>query len=136
MRPAKAAPAKRPWRVGLGGRSRRTGRASEWVAALYLMAKGYRILGFRLKTRAGEIDILARRGSVLAVVEVKRRSTLDAALTALTSNQHARLLAAGRSVARGRRGLATLSLRIDTVALAPRRFPRHVRGVGPPGRPG
>ena len=40
------------------------------------MAKGYRILGFRLKTPPGEIDLLAQRGRTLAVVEVKRRATL------------------------------------------------------------
>jgi putative endonuclease len=43
------------------------------VAALWLMAKGYRILGFRLATPLGEIDLLAQRGKVLAVVEVKQQ---------------------------------------------------------------
>ena len=66
---------KRGWRVALGAVSHRLGHRSEWLAAAWLMAKGYQVLGFRLKTRAGEIDILARRGKVLAVVEVKRRAT-------------------------------------------------------------
>lgn len=118
-----------PWRRRLGGRSRREGRAAEWIAAALLMLKGYRILGFRLKSRAGEIDILARRGRVLAVVEVKRRATMESALLALTPRQHARLLASGQAVARGRPSLAGLELRLDMVALAPGRFPRHLRGV-------
>jgi putative endonuclease len=122
-------PAKRLWRVALGGRARREGRGAEWIAAVWLMAKGYRILGFRLRSRLGEIDILARRGPVLAVVEVKRRTTLDAALVALSPAQRERLLAAGRAVARGRRSLAGLELRLDMVALAPGRFPRHLRGL-------
>jgi len=122
-------PVKRLWRVALGQRARREGRGAEWVAALWLMAKGYRILGFRLKSRAGEIDILARRGRVLAVVEVKRRATLEGALAAVTGAQRERLLAAGRAVARGRRSLAGLDLRLDMVALAPGRFPRHLRGL-------
>ena len=117
------------WRRALGGRSRREGRGAEWIAAVWLMLKGYRILGFRLASRAGEIDILARRGRVLAVVEVKRRATLEAAMLALHPEQHRRLLAAGAAVARSRRSLAGLELRIDMVALAPGRIPRHLRAI-------
>jgi putative endonuclease len=123
----------RPWRRTLGGRSRREGRGAEWIAAAWLMLKGYQILGFRLKSRAGEIDILARRGRVLAVVEVKRRPTLEAAMSAVSPDQQARLLAAGAAVMRGRRSLGGLDLRIDMVALAPKRFPRHLRGVASEG---
>lgn len=130
LRPAP--PPRRPkagWRRALGGRSHRQGHDAEWLAALWLMLKGYQILAFRLKGRGGEIDILARRGRVLAVVEVKRRATLEAALLALGPEQHRRLAAAGQAVARGRPGVSGLNLRIDMVALAPRRFPRHLRGV-------
>jgi putative endonuclease len=121
--------AKRGWRVALGAVSHRLGHRSEWWAAALLMARGYQILGFRLKTRAGEIDILARRGRVLAVVEVKRRARLEDALMALGPDQYDRLLSAGRSVLRQRPSLAGHVLRIDVVALAPGRFPRHRRGV-------
>jgi len=129
VRAPKVARAKRGWRVALGAVSHRLGHRSEWLAAAWLMAKGYQVLGFRLKTRAGEIDILARRGRVLAVIEVKRRATLEAAMTALGPDQYDRLLAAGRSVLRQRPSLAGHVLRIDMVALAPGRFPRHRRGV-------
>lgn len=125
-------PPRRPkagWRRALGGRSHRQGHDAEWLAALWLMLKGYQILAFRLKGRGGEIDILARRGRVLAVVEVKRRVTMEAALAALGPEQHRRLATAGQAVARGRPGLSGLNLRIDMVALAPGRFPRHLRGV-------
>ena len=125
---------RRGWRVALGGAARRAGHRSEWLAAAWLMVRGYQILGFRLKTRAGEIDILARRGQVLAVVEVKRRATLEAALSALGPDQYDRLLAAGRSVLRQRPSLAGHVLRIDMVALAPGRFPRHRRGIAARGR--
>ena len=126
--------AKRGWRVALGAVSHRLGHRSEWLAAAMLMARGYQVLGFRLKTRAGEIDILARRRRVLAVVEVQRRATLEQALAALTANQYDRLLAAGRSVLRQRPSLAGHVLRIDMVALAPGRLPRHRRGVEPFGK--
>lgn len=126
------APVRRPkaaWRQARGGAAFRSGHAAEWIAAILLMAKGYQILGFRLKSRAGEIDLLARRGRVLAVVEVKRRQTLAAARLALKPAQHDRLIAAGEAIRRNRPALQCLDLRIDMVALAPGRFPRHLRGV-------
>jgi putative endonuclease len=124
---------KAAWRQALGSRAFRQGHASEWTAAAFLMFKGYQILGFRLKGRGGEIDILARRGRVLAVVEVKRRATMEAALAAMTPEQHQRLLLSGRSVLHGRPSLAGHELRIDMVALAPGRFPRHVSAISFPG---
>ncbi len=131
-RVAKPVTPKRPkaaWRMALGGRAFREGHAAEWVAAAWLMAKGYRILGFRLKTPGAEIDILAQRGRVLAVVEVKRRATAEAAEVALGSRQLAQLRLAGEKVLRQRPGLKGLLLRIDTVTLAPGHFPRHRRGL-------
>ena len=93
------------------------------------MLKGYQVLGFRLKSRAGEIDLLARRGRVLAVVEVKRRATLEAAVLALKPDQAGRLRTAAEALRRNRPALQSLELRIDMVALAPGRFPRHLRAV-------
>ena len=126
------APIRRPkaaWRQAKGGTAFRSGHAAEWIAAVFLMAKGYQVLGFRLKGRGGEIDLLARRGRVLAVVEVKRRATLEAATLSLKPTQFDRLRAAGEAVRRNRPALQPLELRIDMVALAPGRFPRHLRGV-------
>lgn len=136
--PRVAARPKAAWRQVLGARAHRRGHGAEWLAAVWLMMRGYQILAFRMRSRAGEIDILARRGPVLAVVEVKQRATLEAALNAVSPDQHQRLLAAGRAVLRGRPGLTGLHLRIDMVALAPGRIPRHVRGLdpGPTSEPG
>ena len=119
----------RAWRSDLGGRSRGAGRRAEWIAALLLMAQGYQILGFRLPSRAGEIDILARQGRRLVVVEVKRRQTIEAALQALTVEQRRRLLTAGQMIQRGRPQWRKLDLALDMVALAPGRFPRHARNL-------
>lgn len=116
-------------RVATGGRSFRQGHAAEWIAALWLMAKGYRILGFRLKAPGAEIDILAQRGRTLVVVEVKRRASADAADQALQADQRERLRLAGERVLRQRPGLKGLVLRVDTVTLSPGRFPRHRRGL-------
>ena len=48
-----------------GGAARRSGRRAEVWAALVLLLRGYRILGFRLRTRQGEIDLLALKGCTL-----------------------------------------------------------------------
>ena len=109
-----------------GAAARLSGRRQEIVAALWLMAKGYRILGFRLRTPAGEIDLLAQRGGVLAVVEVKSRTTIEAALEAVAPAQRERLRRAGRALASRRPGLMRLNVRLDLVALAPRAWPRHI----------
>ena len=96
------------------------------VAALWLMLKGYRILGFRLKTPEAEVDLLVQRGRVLAVVEVKSRATLEAALEAVGAVQRDRLRRAGRALAARRSGLGRLNVRLDIVALAPGSWPRHI----------
>ncbi|MEH6677174.1 YraN family protein [Phenylobacterium sp.] len=108
-----------------GALARRSGRRAEAWAALWMMAKGYRILGFRLRTRLGEIDLLAQKGRVLAVVEVKSRTTLEAALAAVTPEQRDRLRRAGQAAAGARPRLKDLAVRLDLIALAPGRLPRH-----------
>ena len=102
-----------------GRAARASGRRAEVVAALWLMAKGYRILGFRLKTPFGEIDLLAG-------VEVKTRATLEASLAAVGAEQRSRLRRGLRFVAGKRRGLADATIRLDLMALAPGRLPRHI----------
>ena len=113
-------------RARRGREARRSGRSAEVLAALWLMAKGYRILGLRLRTPQAEIDLLARRGRVLAVVEVKRRTSLAAALDAVTPLQRERLVRAARSLAGRRRALSDLQVRLDLFALAPGARPRHI----------
>lgn len=113
-------------RQARGALARKVGRRAEVLAALWLMAKGYRILGFRLATPLGEIDLLAQRGPVLAVVEVKQRTTIEDALDAVTPTQRERLRRAAAHLAAHRAGLRDLGVRLDLVALAPGRAPRHL----------
>ena len=112
-------------RQARGAAARTAGRRAEVWAALWLMAKGYRILGFRLRTPQGEIDLQAQRGQVLAVVEVKQRATLQAALEAVSETQRERLRRAGRAIAARRPSLQNMAVRIDLIALAPGRLPVH-----------
>ena len=63
---------------------------------------------------------------MLAVVEVKLRANLEAALEAVTSQQRERLRRAGESLAARRPALAGAAIRLDLMALAPGRWPRHI----------
>lgn len=128
-RPRLPRAAKSGWRQAAGGAAFRAGRGAEWIAAVWLMLKGYRILGFRLKAPGAEIDILAQKAGVLVVVEVKRRRTAEAAQTALSPDQRERLRLAGERLLRQRPGLGGLHLRLDTVTLASGKFPRHRHGL-------
>lgn len=122
-----------PSRSARGTQARRSGRRAEWIAALLLMAKGYRILGMRLNLPQGEVDLAAQRGRVLVIVEVKRRRTLEEALRAVTPLQLLRLRRAGRALAARGSGKAPLTVRVDMVALAPGRLPRHIADAWPDG---
>ncbi len=115
-----------------GATARRSGREAELWAALWLMLRGWRILAFRLKTQGIEIDLLARRGPVLAVIEVKRRRTLAEALEAVSWDQRHRLRRAAEGLTR-RPSLSGLSVRLDLIALAPGRLPRHIPDAWPDG---
>jgi putative endonuclease len=113
-------------RSARGTAARLAGRRAEVLAAVWLMAKGYRILGFRLKTRQAEIDLLALRGKTLAVVEVKRRTSLLNAMETVSFDQRERLRRAGAAVAASRPALAGATVRLDLIALAPGKLPRHI----------
>lgn len=113
-------------RASRGAAARQSGRRGEVLAAAWLMAKGYRILGFRLKTPQAEIDVLAQRGRVLAVVEVKRRQRIETALETVTFDQRDRLRRAGAALAANRPGLRACVVRLDLLALAPGRLPMHI----------
>jgi len=81
-------------RVAIGTRAQAHGVASEARARDALLADGWSILGHRVRTKAGEVDIVAERDGLLAFVEVKRRPSLADAAASLGPRQRARLLAA------------------------------------------
>lgn len=91
------------------------------------MLKGYRLLGFRLRTPMGEIDLLVVKGRTIAVVEVKRRADIAAALDAVTWRQCERLRRAAQSIVSRRQAFQDAEIRLDLIALAPGHWPRHIR---------
>lgn len=94
-----------------------------------LRLKGYRILARNFRTRSGEIDIIARRGDLVAIVEVKARGSLLAAMDAIGPVSQRRIEAAADQWLARQPDHARLSLRFDMVAVLPRRWPVHVENV-------
>ena len=110
-------------------KAERRGRKGETLAVLLLMLKGYRIVARRFKTKLGEVDIIARRGNIAAMVEVKARNTLFEAMDAVDSSAMRRIEAAGDLWLAKQRDFAKLNIRYDLIAILPRRLPVHVKSL-------
>lgn len=106
-------------------RAERRGHVSEYLAALYLLFKGYRILAFRYRTRLGEVDIVARKKTLVLFVEVKARVRESDAIDAVGYDAQRRIKAASDIWLSRRRDAHLLSCRYDIVAVLPWRLPRH-----------
>jgi putative endonuclease len=109
-------------------RAERGGRRGEAIAALWLRLKGWRIVGRRVRTPVGEIDLVARRGRTLAFVEVKSRASVAEADIALDEYRLRRVAAAAEALAH-RYARAGDDIRIDAMFIVPRRLPRHLANV-------
>jgi putative endonuclease len=108
----------------------RRGHNSESLAALWLRLKGYRILARRLKTRAGEIDLVAAAPfGPVCFIEVKARETSRTAAESVASAQQTRIARAACLYLAGRPGLARRGARFDIVAIGSGRLPVHHRDV-------
>jgi putative endonuclease len=107
------------------------GRSGETLATLVLRLKFYRILGRRVRTHAGEIDLVARSPSgVLCFIEVKARSDDRAALESVTPRQRERIVRAAQMFVAGKTHLAPKGMRFDIITVA--RFPKHFRDAWRP----
>ena len=104
----------------------RTGISAESRAAAFLIAKGFRILARRWKSPVGEIDIIARRRSLLVFVEVKARERLDDAAWSVTDRQRLRIVAAAEAWLTRYPDDRIRDMRFDAVLVAPGRIPRHI----------
>jgi len=89
------------------------------LAGLWLMLKGCLIIGFRVPTALGEIEIAAAKHRTLAIIEVKHRTDLATALEAVCSAQRDYLRREGRQIS------------ATTIALAPWRLPYHIPNAWP-----
>jgi putative endonuclease len=118
-------------RVALGKRSprhraQRRGVYAEALCRWHLRLRGWRIVGSGWRCPSGEIDILARRGGVLAIIEVKTRRDLAGAAASVLPRQRRRIARAASAFLLTRPDLAELVLRFDVMLVAPLRPPRHL----------
>ncbi|KHK91506.1 YraN family protein [Novosphingobium malaysiense] len=113
-------------------KAERNGRRGEMLAALFLMMKGWRILGRRVRSMRGEVDIVARRGKTLCFVEVKWRATREELDTAITVPRLRRVAAAAEAIAH-RYARPGDNQRVDVILIAPRSWPRRVENAWQPG---
>ncbi|HEY0627176.1 MAG TPA: YraN family protein [Allosphingosinicella sp.] len=104
------------------------GRRAEAKAALWLQMKGWRILGRRVRTPVGEVDLIARKGKVVAFIEVKARATMAEAEQSLDAYRLRRVAAAAEALLHLHAKDDDVT-RIDAVYVVPGRLPRHLPNV-------
>ncbi|KQM63469.1 hypothetical protein ASE75_11985 [Sphingomonas sp. Leaf17] len=107
------------------------GRRGERLAGWWLRLKGWQILDRRVRTRAGEVDIVARRGSLIAFVEVKTRATAADLDFAIDERRLARVAAAAEVLMPRYAGPGD-DIRVDVILMAPGTRPRHIENAWQP----
>ena len=109
----------------------RRGREGEAEAAMFLVQQGWRILAERVKTKAGEIDLVARRSGLVAFVEVKWRARAASLADAIDERRLARVAAAVECVWQDYASGGE-DIRIDVILLAPGHKPTHIENAWMP----
>lgn len=101
------------------------GRAGETLAAAHLQRQGWTILAERVRTKVGEIDLIARRPGLIAFVEVKVRTSAAELDFAIDERRLARVAAAANLLA-ATYATAGEDIRIDVILIAPGARLRHI----------
>lgn len=106
------------------------GRQAEDRALAFLEGAGWRCLARRVKTKAGEIDLVVGRENVTAFIEVKARARLDDAAASLTRRQAKRIRDAAMIwLAREGSARAHGDCRFDIVLVSPYDEPLHIENA-------
>ncbi|MDR2157788.1 MAG: YraN family protein [Holosporaceae bacterium] len=105
------------------------GRLGEFIAALLLKIKGYKILARRYKTPCGEIDIIAQKDNIIAFIEVKSRKTIEKCHNAVAQKQLKRIQRASEIFLERHRNLCQNFRRYDVVLVADWKFPTHIKNI-------
>ena len=92
------------------------GIAAESLIVQQLIRNGYELLGRRIRTKYGEIDILAFHENTVIAIEVKQRKTIDIARECLTYRQMRRISKALQFII-SERGMMFENYRIDVICL-------------------
>jgi putative endonuclease len=109
-------------------KAERGGRRAERLASWWLRLRGWRILGMRVRTPVGEVDLVARRGRTLAFIEVKARATAAESAQALDEWRLRRVVRAAEALLPRYMREGDI-VRIDAMFVTPRRVPLHMTNV-------
>ncbi len=104
------------------------GRRGEAIAAWWLRLHGWRIVAERVRTPRGEVDLIAKRGKMLAFIEVKARTKNTDLAVAIDAYRLRRVAAAAEQLIH-KYGKGTDEMRIDVILVAPWAMPRHLVNV-------
>jgi putative endonuclease len=117
-------------------KARAKGLAAEWLAAAWLVGKGYRILSRQFRARGGELDIVAlsplwtRR--TIVFVEDRARGTVEQAVESVGAVKRRRVQSAAAQFCARKPKLGALPRRFDLILLAPGRWPHHMKDAWKP----
>nr|WP_218850245.1 YraN family protein [Sphingomonas lycopersici] len=98
------------------------------MAAWWLRLKGWRVVAQRVRTPAGEVDLVAKRAGLVAFVEVKTRATAAELDFAIDERRLARVAAAAELLMPVY-ATAGEDIRVDVILLAPGTRPRHIENA-------
>lgn len=115
-----------PDRVARRRAAYRRGHRAEWLALAALMLKGYWPIGRRVSIAGGEIDLIVRRWSTIAFVEVKARPRREDAREAIDAAKRRRFSRAVRAWIGRNAWCASMTFRADAVFVGLREWPAHV----------
>jgi len=115
-----------PDRVARRRAAYRRGHRAEWLALAALMLKGYWPIGRRVSIAGGEIDLIVRRWSTIAFVEVKARPRREDAREAIDAAKRRRFSRAVRAWIGRNAWCAGMTFRADAVFVGLREWPAHV----------
>ena len=108
------------------------GIVSEWVTALFLTAKGYRVRAMRYKTKHGEIDLVATKGKTVIFIEVKARDDYATGVEAILPKSQRRIQASAEHYMQRHKSLQDYVWRFDAVVVRMGRLPYHLKDAWRP----
>jgi len=99
--------------------ARELGIKAEQVAASFLRSKGLEILHRNFRRRLGELDLVARDGSELVIVEVRTRSSgrFGGAAASIDSKKRQRVVRATQLLLQRYKELVGMRIRFDVVVI-------------------
>jgi putative endonuclease len=96
-----------------------SGQRAEELAATFLRSQGFDIIERNYRRRLGELDIVARRGALLVIAEVRTRSSTayGGAAASVDARKQRRITRAAAVLLQQRAELARLPVRFDVIVV-------------------